>query len=371
MTLKASAPAHGEVEVSIFGPRYGESIVVHVGDGSWIIVDSCDSPRGGPAPLEYLTRLGVDVTRKVALVVATHWHDDHVRGLAGTVEACTNARVFCSAALQFEEFLAVAEVYGRENPLLLQSKVPGGLREFRRVVEVLAPRTLELALASSRLWMAQHSAPVEVWALSPSQLELRLTQRILGREFGRLLDPIDPTGSLPASRIGSRRPNHAAVALWISVGDVELLLGSDLEEPGHAGLGWSAVVGSTTRPRGLAAFVKVPHHGSKTAHSDAMWTTMTAVTSVAGVTPFVRGRVALPTEADIARIRSLRPKLYATAPARAKTSDIRSSAVRKTVREATRRFEDRHPPFGQVRWRKLVGSAAEATVELDGAAFGC
>ena len=35
------APPSDVVEVSLIGPGYGESIVVHIGDGEWIIVDSC------------------------------------------------------------------------------------------------------------------------------------------------------------------------------------------------------------------------------------------------------------------------------------------------------------------------------------------
>jgi len=30
-----------ELEVSVFGPGYGESLAIHLGLGSWIIIDSC------------------------------------------------------------------------------------------------------------------------------------------------------------------------------------------------------------------------------------------------------------------------------------------------------------------------------------------
>ena len=36
-----SPPGEDEFEVVLLGPGYGESIVLHVGYGGWIIVDSC------------------------------------------------------------------------------------------------------------------------------------------------------------------------------------------------------------------------------------------------------------------------------------------------------------------------------------------
>jgi len=41
-----------EIEVSVFGPGYGESILVHLGAGKWVIVDSCrDNKTGETIPL--------------------------------------------------------------------------------------------------------------------------------------------------------------------------------------------------------------------------------------------------------------------------------------------------------------------------------
>ena len=54
MTAVTQPPCHDELEVSIFGPGIGESVVVHLGYGDWIVVDSCLNPRTRlPAALEY------------------------------------------------------------------------------------------------------------------------------------------------------------------------------------------------------------------------------------------------------------------------------------------------------------------------------
>src|SRR4051794_14613649 len=98
------APEFEEVEITVLGPGYGESVVVHLGDGDWAIVDSCiDRATDLPASIAYLRSIGVDPTSAVRLVVISHWHDDHIRGLTSTVTACPEARVVCSAAMHDSE----------------------------------------------------------------------------------------------------------------------------------------------------------------------------------------------------------------------------------------------------------------------------
>ena len=69
--------------------------------------DSClNDARDQPAALEYLTSLKVDVATHVRLLVATHWHDDHCRGLARVHAQAHSARIAFSAAFQRREFFS-------------------------------------------------------------------------------------------------------------------------------------------------------------------------------------------------------------------------------------------------------------------------
>ena len=105
-------PRDDELEVTLFGPGFGESVVLHVGDGKWLIVDSCIHPESSlPAALDYLFQLKVDVNEAVKLVVATHWHDDHIRGISGVFNACQSAELVISGALQVDEFLKLVALY--------------------------------------------------------------------------------------------------------------------------------------------------------------------------------------------------------------------------------------------------------------------
>ena len=86
---RSRPPRADEIEISLFGPGCGESLVLHLGHGDWMIVDSCiDNVSAGPASLRYLRDLGIDPARQVKWILTTHWHDDHIRGLSATLRLC-------------------------------------------------------------------------------------------------------------------------------------------------------------------------------------------------------------------------------------------------------------------------------------------
>ena len=106
-------PATDEVEISVFGPGYGESILLHIGKNVWSAVDSCMDPLSKkPAPLAYFQQIGIDPAHCVRQVIASHWHDDHIRGLGQLFRACSNAEFVCSSAIQCKEFLEIVRAYG-------------------------------------------------------------------------------------------------------------------------------------------------------------------------------------------------------------------------------------------------------------------
>ena len=100
-------PQSDEFELSLFGPGVGECIVVHIGDGQWVVIDSCLGPETKqPVALSYLNSLGIDIAHSVSVVIVTHWHDDHMEGGATLLDAATNAIFCCSIALRKDEFLS-------------------------------------------------------------------------------------------------------------------------------------------------------------------------------------------------------------------------------------------------------------------------
>ena len=102
-------PSEGDVEVTLIGTGggYGESIVVKIGTSDWLVIDSCINPNDGgiSLPLDYLTKIGVDLSTEVKLIVCTHWHEDHIRGMSNLLEKCSSAKFCISDVTDMEKFL--------------------------------------------------------------------------------------------------------------------------------------------------------------------------------------------------------------------------------------------------------------------------
>ncbi len=174
---KNPSPALDEIEVSVFGPGYGESVLIHPGGGHWIIIDSClDSSSGQPAPLLYLKSIGVQPSQAVSQIVATHWHDDHIRGLAQIVRECRSAEFVCSEALRTDEFLTLVESHS--SRFMTLSGLTSGIQEFRDTLYELRDRGLsspKFAVADRCIWKKQIdsiSAECIIHSLSPSDAAL-------------------------------------------------------------------------------------------------------------------------------------------------------------------------------------------------------
>jgi len=141
------------------------------------LVDSCiETASGRPAALGYLKNLGIDLGSAVKLIVVTHWHDDHVRGLGTVVEQCREATIALSAALQQREFIVLTQLY--QDPAVARTS---GLRELIKVMEVLAAsntsaskidrRKLALVdrvLLQDKVVLSSIIVPASIHALSPS-----------------------------------------------------------------------------------------------------------------------------------------------------------------------------------------------------------
>ncbi len=356
-----------EIQISVFGPGYGECILLGLGEG-WIIVDSCLNEQKQAAAIDYLRSIGSDPATEVLHVIATHWHDDHIGGLAEVVRACPSAQFWCSGALKREEFLALTQVRPAQ-------RLKSGVQEFSEILSILETRANlnqpnhrpHFAFCDRRLWHRPATATVpecEIFALSPSD-----DAQLAGyREIAALLEQTKLVGA--STKIPSINPNHVAVVLWIRVGtDVALLLGSDLEETRNPAQGWSAILASSGRPKQPASLFKVPHHGSRTGHLDGVWSSMLTAEPISLLTPFVRGSVKLPTTSDANRICSLTPHAFVSAQPSPKAKR-RPAQVARTIQNAARVLRAL-PSMGQIiarrngdKWATELSGGAVALAQL-------
>ena len=352
MTTESTPPGAGEFELTLFGPGYGESIVLHVGDGVWVIVDSCIDDDRAPRALRYLEGIGIDPAQAVALIIATHWHDDHIRGMARLVDACSQAAFCCAAALCQQEFLSAVATLERRHLTVAGSGVRELYEVFTRLVQAgVRPKH---AVANRRVFTR---GACEVWSLSPSDAAFQ--------DFLRVIGDLVPREGQAKTRIRDLSPNDVAVALWVEVGDVAVLLGSDLE-----GSSWEVILQSAERPPGQASAYKIAHHGSENADKPGVWEQMLDADPVAVLTPWQRGGRALPSDQDVQRILSNTAKAYASARSRSITEapSRRERMVDRTIRESGAGLRRLAMSPGGIRLRRLIHSADPWRVELFGAA---
>ena len=337
MTDKLGPPKVNELEVTVFGGvgGYGESCLVHIGNNKWVIIDSCVGEAKAPSALAKLNDYGVEPAEAVVLVVVTHWHDDHIRGISEVVRNCPGAGVVLSSALTEFEFLRYLARFGEQRDIQGGSRVS----EFNAVFDIIqknkeqgskvpkraiADRCLEnfSGLASSA------SGQGRIVALSPADFQVERFLRYVASDM-----PVQQETRRAAPAVSE---NDAAIAIWVDVGDVAVLLGSDLVEHGSCSSGWSAVLASKGRPHGVASLFKVPHHGASSAHHEHVWEKMLTPNCLSLLTPFARGAASrkLPSSEDIARINSLTNEAYVTSEPLFRKWAPADSMVRRSVREA-------------------------------------
>jgi len=311
------------VEFSLFGPGIGESILVKFQSEKWIIVDSCINPETNqPAALEYLLSLGVDVENDIELIVISHWHDDHIRGITKIIETCPNATIAFSAALLKEEFLQLVFALADESTIV--DKQTSGLKEISKVIaninryhETSNNWKLKLVTDDNRIYFNNDD---EVWSLSPSPASI--AQSLLS--FKELLDNQKNNRKI----VVKPKQNDCSVALHVATNKGNILLGSDLEDSKDKNCGWKAVVNSKTRPQGKCKIYKVAHHGSITGHYDATWTNMLENDAYSAITTFNRKH--LPLKEDIARIKKFTSNIFCTT-----TPLIKPKKMDKTTKKLT------------------------------------
>lgn len=343
-------PAQNEIEVSIFGPGFGECILIHLGNGKWITIDSCINPiNKEPAALSYFKEIGVDPSSAVIAIIATHWHSDHIRGLGELFRSCVNARFITSAALESEYFFELVD--GSKGNLIHNC----GFDEFRHIVDELERRKRvdkrkylapEFAVADKCI---ERNADYEIYTLSPSNAEMLSAIQSFKQLFPKHLEP--------KGHYLAFKDNNASVVLHVKAMGHTILLGGDLEEKKHVDYGWSAILSSKGKPTSKASVYKIPHHGSDTACHPAIWRTLLIDSPIAVLTPFVNGGVSLPGEKDIERLSGNTSELYATAlPPQRIGSIKRNKTVERTIKETFKRLNKIFISRGHVRLRATKGS---------------
>jgi len=290
-------------EVSVFGTGFGECVLVHLGNNDWMVVDSCLDPgTKTPCVLEYFASIGVDPTKAIKLVVATHWDTDHVEGLAEIFLLSEESEFVMSKALKNDDFnrfvFAMPNIPGVPKTSTSEFLEIFNICEARAQQNTLGPITLaseNQSLIRDVINIGGKDVDREVIALSPSSAAQ--IRSIHG--FSKLMtNDIEPVRNLR-----QLKNNNTSIVLWVKVGSINILLGADLEEQGVLDDGWQRILNNHKLPIGSKSeMFKIPHHGSENGHHAGVWSDLVVDDNFSVVTPFQRGHHNLPTKGDRERI---------------------------------------------------------------------
>jgi beta-lactamase superfamily II metal-dependent hydrolase len=312
--LADAHPASDELEISVFGKGIGECVVAHVGNGDWIIIDSFLHDTD-PVGRVYLDSLGVPPD-KVKCIVVTHWHNDHICGIADLVKFYRFSKVCLPLSLENAEFYKI----------LLRALSPGErkqtspLREFARMVDALETdgdresRISYVAHASTLYECASSNVNVKAW--SPSSASISHCLHTLLKDLGELMQTCKR----------ARKPNEISVVTSIDDKVSGFLLGGDLEISSNVNMGWLHIVRAQVQPIKSSVF-KVPHHGSSTGHEPSVYTNLLNKSPISVVTRYASGKKKLPDDEDIERLKLHASSVFCTA----KIGKVRHSQKQKEL----------------------------------------
>lgn len=340
-------PKKEESEITVIGTGggYGECIILKLGEKDWIIVDSCIDPiTKKTLALTYLTELGVDIANDVKLILCTHWHDDHVKGMSELLDLSVNADFVMSKVNDKEKFLQLVALDSGK----LSKSSNSTTVEFSKCLEIQSKRkkTIKSAFCDRLLYKTSYNnKDFKIISLSPSDLtinEFDMEISTLIKEFGQ-----------SNRQIVVNTPNDKSVALLIQLGGENVILGSDLEVGNNAQKGWLHIINHSVSVQGeMSSVFKIPHHGSNNGYNTEIWNKLLHPNPISKITPWNRGK-GLPQEDMIQVYKNNTDKLYITSSVSNKKSKNRNleNGLSKFIKSNRPSLEEIKYHFGIIRSR--------------------
>jgi Metallo-beta-lactamase superfamily len=190
----AIAPVEGG---GVVQGRSGDPGIFAIG-GRCATVDSCIDLDGKCAPLEYLKSIGVK-PEQIEFVIATHWHQDHIRGLPMLVKWASKAQFWCPSVFAHDDFLKFASAYAEADI----STLGAPCSDLAAVFELLDQRDSRPRFAhQDTVIFSNASSTIQIFALSPVQSRIQ--------QFLQRVASLIPKFRQPRIRVGSRRSHFTS-----------------------------------------------------------------------------------------------------------------------------------------------------------------
>jgi len=211
------APKKDKLTLYVFGPGFGESQVVALPDGRWMVVDSCIQ-GGVNLPLELLRHFEAP---SIYLLAVTHPDLDHLKGIPELIESFEIRRLWRYPGFQ----------QARDIILHIERDEPHNtdFRELRRVSEAIrpfmaTPRGEEVRYGTRLL---PESKDYRVACVAPCGPDVVHENDRLGDLFGRLQRGAKLSHADRTYMMGQGNNLSLAIVIWWN--DLGILLGGDVE----------------------------------------------------------------------------------------------------------------------------------------------
>lgn len=259
-----SPPDENQLEITLFGPNYGESLVLHIPTIGWGVIDCCKFKIPGKnsplnLPLEYLKGILSPKLPKLSFIILTHPHEDHYNGIdeliteypGGVKRVCWYAG---NGIPELKKYIAINRVAGKD--------VLPGYVNVLNTIEESPKRGVQLRRLSELTKIAETDLSSLI-ALSPSAYnEKKYIEKLL-KSF--------PIAGKKVAQLKDNDLNIISVALFLKCGKFQAVFGSDLQNLDGPNGGWNAIVANHDCPELWANVVKVAHHGSSNGYNEGVW----------------------------------------------------------------------------------------------------
>jgi len=321
------------IGIHVFGPGFGESIVIELPDRTVGVIDVCRA-GGRILPLQFLNsqshRLVWDPLRFLAV---THPHRDHCLGVGALRKVLSKGidQLWLFNAIKEEVFFrnmswitaAVRDGAGIDKALLgvdaemanLNERIDEFTKDYKKNKVNFFDRIRYIGMApGSPFDLACGRDTVRVWFLTPGDIERNDYVARLGRPLEKYLSK-ESRGMVRSSA----DPNRASGSIMIEYGKTRLLFMADAEGPL-----WNELANFLVRYQDRDGifdqpfdFIKVAHHASnddfkRDGFLEELYAKVCSSKTVGVLTPFDSGDVTLPHPDAVREIAKFTGRLYCT-----------------------------------------------------------
>lgn len=274
-------PRNGRLTLYALGPGFGESVVLCMPDGLWMVVDGCTCGDDN-LPLALLDGIG---QHDVDLLAITHPDEDHIRGLDAILRDKRVHTVWrYPHGKMVRDFLSCRLERSGPRPdrrLASLYRLHEALEDAIKDGEV---EVIEGGTEGPAPWLGR-TGEYEVSNIAPTSYDAMRMEAQFDELITLRRDDVEASERLLRYLSGrgqwSDRPNSVSLALTVAWGESRLLLGGDVENgTTHRNSGWRGVIrrltgdGRRRERRHLLrdlTVVKVAHHGSRGAFEAEAW----------------------------------------------------------------------------------------------------